>query len=255
MGVNSILPDRWKVPEEFRARLGAQAGRQRPMSAEGHLLLVLHAPPAIDEAERVGRFFWRTPEGTWTSNEMGSGIAGLNKQLDEYEERIAALDQKEHDAKTAEDYFAVLEELTPLHRATRNLYQVLQEARKLRPDLRELIDVRDRAYSIERMAELLVSGTNNALEFSVARRAEEQARSSQHMAVAAHRLNILAAFFFPIITLAAILSVEFAVVADNFGIAESSLADNGTLIFAGIIGAGLVIGGIMTRMIGRAPQI
>ena len=48
----------------------------------------------------------------------------------------------------------------------------------------------------------------NGLEFSVALRAEEQARSSKKMAVAAHRLNILAAIFFPIATLMTIFGVN-----------------------------------------------
>ena len=51
----SILPATWEVPAEFRSRLGEKAGRQRAMMAEGHLLLVLHAPPKKDEPDRKGR--------------------------------------------------------------------------------------------------------------------------------------------------------------------------------------------------------
>jgi len=53
----SILPPGWQVPQEFRTRLGANVGRQRPMLADGHLLLVLHAPPKPEDQVRVGRFF------------------------------------------------------------------------------------------------------------------------------------------------------------------------------------------------------
>ena len=70
MAEKSVLPPLWKVPQEFRNRLGEQAGRQRVMFCDGHLLLVLHRPPKEDEVQRKGRFFWRSPDGTWTSSEL-----------------------------------------------------------------------------------------------------------------------------------------------------------------------------------------
>ena len=103
----SILPPKWQVPQEFRARLGASVGRQRPMLADGHLLLVLHAPPKPEDHGRGGRFFWRSPDGTWTSKELGSGISALNKHLDENEDVIATLDRQEEEAKTAGDFATV----------------------------------------------------------------------------------------------------------------------------------------------------
>ena len=71
----------------------------------------------------------------------------------------------------------------------------LQEARKLVPDDRDLINLRDRAYEIERTADLLYNTAKNAMDFTIAVRAEEESRASRRMAVSAHRLNILAAFF------------------------------------------------------------
>jgi hypothetical protein len=251
----SILPPEWQVPPEFRSRLGTSVGRQRPMLAEGHLLLVLHAPPKPDDQVRVGRFFWRTPDGSWTSKEAGSGISALNKHLDDYEDRIAALDRQEEEARTANAYFEVLERLTPIHRAARNLYQVLQQARKMCPDYHDIIDVRDRAYAIERMADLLFSGTKNALDFTVAKRAEEQAHASHRMAAAAHRLNILAAFFFPIITLTAIFGVDFATVGAMFGIDREIVVAKGSLVFLGGILCGIVVGGILTCFVNRRPPL
>ena len=73
--------------------MGTRVGRQRCMLAEGHLLLVLHAPPKTHEPTRTGRFFWRAPDGTWKSTEQGAGISALNKHLDQYNETIAALEQ------------------------------------------------------------------------------------------------------------------------------------------------------------------
>ncbi len=57
MAEQSILPAVWDVPQKFRDRLGQIAGKQRAMSAEDHLLILLHSPPKPEEDERVGRFF------------------------------------------------------------------------------------------------------------------------------------------------------------------------------------------------------
>lgn len=57
----SLLPANWQLPEEIRNRIGNRAGRQRAMSYDGHLLLVLHAPPASEETERQGRFICAIP--------------------------------------------------------------------------------------------------------------------------------------------------------------------------------------------------
>lgn len=249
MAEKSILPQGWQVPPVFRARLGARVGRQRPMADGEHLLLVLHAPPQPEDTERVGRFFWRAPDGTWNSNELGTGVNGLSKHLDEYVAVIARLDQAEEQATTAEAYFDVLETLAPVHRAARNLHHVLHEARKLRPDVRELIDLRDRAYTIERTADLLYGETKNALDLIVAKRAEEQAQASRRMATASHRLNVLAAFFFPIITLMAIFGADLATVARLFGAAGDSRAT--MIAFLVVTFFALGAGGVLTAIIIR----
>ena len=253
MTEHSILPPSWQIPDYFRSRLGAHVGRQRTMAADGHLLLVLHAPPRPHDQMRVARFFWRAPDGSWNSKEMGSGISALNRHLEEYEALITVLDRQEHEARTAEAYFDVLERLTPLHRSVRNLYRVLQEARKLCPEYHDIIDARDWAYSLERSADLLFNATKNALDFTVAKQAEQQASASHRMATAAHRLNILAAVFFPIITLTAIFGVDFVTVAAILGLDLTSIAASGfiPLVFLGVVLTGLVVGGILTRFVNR----
>ncbi|MHC4179575.1 MAG: CorA family divalent cation transporter [Planctomycetota bacterium] len=208
MADHSTLPPSWQVPEEFRDRLGRQAGRQRAMHCEGHLLLVLHRPPAAGDVTRQGRFFWRQPDGSWASSDLGGGARALSRHLDEFTEVLEEYDRQEEGAATAEDYFAVLEPLAPVHRSARHLYQTLQEARKMVSQDRDLINFRDRAYEIERTAELLQRETQNSLDFIMARRAEEQAANSNRMARSAHRLNVLAAFFFPIATLSTIFGVN-----------------------------------------------
>jgi hypothetical protein len=208
METKCLLPRVWDVPEIFRNRLGSKVGQQRAMFADGHLLLVLHQPPGPDDPERQGRFLWRKPDGAWTSNDLGSSPNVVNRHLDQFAEAVAECDKMEEAATSAEDYFVVMDRLAPISRAARHLHQVLQEARKMVPEARELINFRDRSYEIERNTELLHTDTKNALDFLMARQAEEQAQAAHHMAVSAHRLNLLVAFFFPLATLSGVLGVN-----------------------------------------------
>ena len=240
-----LIPPLWKVPQIFRDRMGEQVGRQRPMAADGHLLLVLHAPPRPSENQRHGRFFWRDPAGQWTSKDRGTGINALNKHLEEYEEVINKLDRLEEQATTSHEYFAILEQLSPVHRAATNLHNVLQAARKECPDFRELINLRDRAYEIERTAELLLAEVKNALDVAVAKRAEEQSASSHQMSIASHRLNILAAFFFPLATLMAIFGANLRHGWEDVWPPIPMLV---------VLGLGLALGGILAAFVTTRPR-
>lgn len=235
--VKSILPATWDVPAEFRARLGEKAGRQRSMMAEGHLLLVLHAPPRKDEPERKGRLFWRKPDGSWLSNELGGGSAALTKHLHEFAEIIERYDRQEDVAVSVDEYFSILDAMGPLQRTARNLHSTLQEARKLLANDRDLINLRDRAYEIERTAELLYSDVHNALEFAVAKKSEEQAAASHQMAIQSHRLNLLVAFFFPLATLTAVFGSNLDHGLDRL-VAQPYL-------FYAVIGVGLLFGSML----------
>lgn len=243
MTQRSILPAVWDVPQVFRDRLGARPGRQRAMVSDGHVLLVLHRPPKADEEQRTGRFFWRKPDGTWMSSESGGGLASLEAHLQEYADLVEQCDQKEERATTAQDYFGVLQAVTPLQRAARHLHQVLQDARKAVPADRNLIDLRDRAYDIERNAEILYADTKNGLDYALARRAEEQAAAAHKMSVSAHRLNVLAAFFFPIATLSAIFGVNMQHGWENVP---------GPGPFLALLAAGLACGFVLKSYITRA---
>jgi hypothetical protein len=204
----SILPPTWKLPDEIVARLGETAGRQRPMLSGGHLLLVLHEPPGPDDTHRVGRFFWRDSDGTWKSNNLGPGIQALRKHVTEFMDRVEKLDDECQSAVTADDYFHILQEITPLFRTIRNLHATLQEAREKIPEDRELISMRDLAGTAERAAELLQSDARHGLDFTIARSAEEESHRTYQMAVATHRLNILAAIFLPLATIASVLGMN-----------------------------------------------
>lgn len=208
MPKTSILPSAWNVPIEFRDRLGDQVGRQRAMVSEGHLLLILHDLPSPEDVERKGRFFWRQPDGTWSSNSLGSGPQAVRKHLDEYLDLVTHFEEQDEQASTADEYFSVIYGLAPIQRAARNMHQALQQARESCPEDRDIINFRDKAYRIERTAELLMGDAKASLEFLVAKRTEEQAEKSNQMALSAHRLNIMAAFFFPMATLSALYGVN-----------------------------------------------
>jgi Mg2+ and Co2+ transporter CorA len=209
------------------------------------LLLVLHAPPKPNDSERTGRFFWRNPQGEWLSKDLGSGIRSLAAHLDEYEDAIHKLDRLEEQATTIDEYFRVLEHLTPLHRSARNLYQVLQEARQLCPNDREILNMRDRAYTIERNVELLFQETKNGLDFRLAKQAEAHSHAAQRMVVAAHRLNMLAAFFFPIATLTAIFGVNL-----RHGYEEQYAPS----LFLLMVVVGLLLGFLLSLFVARRPR-
>lgn len=239
----SLIPAVWDVPQRFRQRMGERIGRQRAMFDDGHLLLVLHAPPGPDDEERIGRFFWRKPDGTWSSDALGAGTNALNRHLNEFDEILERLERENTASNTSEEYFRALNAVAPLHRTISNLHQALQQARESIPDDRNLINFRDRAYELEREAELLHTDIKHALDYAVARRAEELSRSSHRMAVSAHRLNLLAAFFFPIATMSAIFGVNL-----QHGLEDTPLDP---WPFLGVLLVGLLFGAVLASFIAR----
>lgn len=110
------------------------------------------------------------------------------------------------------------------------------------PNDRDLILCRDRAYDIERAAELLYNEAKNALDFAIARRSEEQAAHSLRMALSAHRLNLLVAFFFPIATLSAVFGVNLA---HGYEQQFAPLPFLGVLLLG--LGSGLLLKSFVTR--------
>jgi hypothetical protein len=215
---------------------------------DGHLLLVLHAAPGADEIDRRGRFFWRDLDGTWRATPETDRATTLLEHLAEYEREIEPLEHAEDDATEARDYFELLDRLAPLARATRNLYGVLQQAREAMPDDRELIVVRDEASDLTRRAELLQEDSRNGLEFAIAWQAEQQAETSYQMSVAAHRLNLLVAFFFPIATLMAIFGTSL-----RNGL-EPWDQTHGPLPLLALIAAGLFCGVMLTGFVTRPTR-
>ncbi len=240
MGHAPLVPPRWELPTEFRRRLGRTVGRQRVMSHEGQLLIVAHDVPNPEEDRRQGVLFWYGTDEQWQASNGESGSEAIQNLLSKYEARVEEIDQSEQRAKAAEDYLPVLEGLAPVSRSARNLYDVLREARKSAPQLSELIDVRDRAYELSRTTELTYQYAKDSMDVAMIKRAEEQAAASDRMAVASHRLNLMAALFFPLATLSGVFGTTLT---DNWSWSESS---QGFLLFLIV---GLVTGVLLAAFV------
>lgn len=238
------LPIEWRIPKAIESRLGDNAGRQRAMLADEHLLLVLHEPPAAEDAERSVRLFWRDPKGHWRGNHFGEGARALHQHIAAYLELTDRLESRLDTATTAADFYSILREATPLQRSARNLHAALQQARELVPADRDLINARDQAGEVERATELLHHGAKLGLEFTNARHAEAQAERTYEMAVSAHRLNLLMAAFFPVATLGTVFGMN---VSQGLNHALTS-----PLLWT-VLAAGLMCGTILAGMIARKP--
>jgi len=234
------LPLTWKIPRSIRVRVGDTAGRQRVIFEEDELLLVLHKAPEAGDTHRVGRYLWRSAYGVWSASDGGDGPAVLMKHLAEYAALIAIFDQQEEKAISAQEYFLVIEGLLPLIRSTAHMHQVFQEARKLLPDDRGLINARDQAYELERTVDLLYTSAKNGLDFEIAKRAEEEAIASRTVARSAHRLNVLAGFFFPLATISSVMGMDMA----NLSATEWSRM--GVIVLVGLM-VGMILAVFITR--------
>lgn len=206
-----IIPPTWSLPDAIRARLGQTTyGRQRAIVEDGHLLLVLHQPPGADDSRREGVLFWRNPAGDWQFSRGGPGPGALKRHVQAYAELEGRLTQDYEKAADTTALFDLVETLTPLARAARNMYQALQAAREAVKGDTFLIEMRDLAYEVDRNLELLLEDVRNAIQYRMARESEEQAKLSKEAVHASHRLNILAALFFPLTAIASLFGMNLA---------------------------------------------
>ncbi|HSP43483.1 MAG TPA: CorA family divalent cation transporter [Luteolibacter sp.] len=206
-----IIPPTWSPPEAIRSRLGQTTyGRQRAIAEDGHLLLVLHQPPGADDSRREGILFWRNPAGEWEYSRGTAGAGALKRHVQTYAELEGKLTHQYEQATSTTELFDLVESLTPLARAAANMYQALQAAREAIKGDTFLIEVRDLSYEVDRNLGLLLEDVRNAIQFRMAREAEEQARSGKEAVRASHRLNILAALFFPLTAIASLFGMNLA---------------------------------------------
>lgn len=227
-----VIPESWQVPQRFRQRVGTTAGRQRSMVDGGHLLVILHDVPKPGGESRDARLFWRAPDGTFkASDSRGDGLPALKRHVEAFKAAVNELDERVDRAKQAEEIYQVLRAAAPVARTARNLHKALQEAREGVED-KAIISLRDAAGEIERSAELVVSDAKNALDYLEAKAAEEQAAFAKKTAEAQHRLNLLAALFFPITAIGSVLGIELT----------KGLETQGPWLFWTIVAAALVVG-------------
>jgi tetratricopeptide (TPR) repeat protein len=213
------LPSTWKLPDAIKIRFGEKrSGKQRTMVADGHVLLVLHKVPTHEMDEREAAFFWRKPNGEWESTERGQGLFTLRQHIESFEQAEEAFDAALRKAQHAEDYFQILQDLAPVSHAAKNLHATLQAAREAVHEDRDIIDLRDQAYDLQRTLELLYTDTRTALDFYMARKSEEQTRLGMESIQSENRLNILAAIFFPITAIAGIFGMNLRSGLENLPI-------------------------------------
>jgi hypothetical protein len=206
----SPIPHNWEVPQVFRDRFGARAGRQRVMAADGHLLVILHELPEPGDPDSAGaRLYWRKPDGSWRAQgSTATTIAPLRAHVDAFSSAIDALEMRTTKATRAKDWFDIMHHASPLHRTVRGQSTVLQEARELAKTDRELISLRDVAQENERAVELINAHARAGLDYTIAASAEANAKNSEHLARSQHRLNLIAATFLPIGALGALLGMN-----------------------------------------------
>ena len=145
-------------------------------------------------------------------------------------------------AVTASDYFAVLEGIAPLDRATSNLAATLQSAREAFPEAHELISLRDEASDVERAAELLQKGAKNALDFHIARQNEEQSRLAFEAARAGNRLNVIAAIFLPLTAITGVFGMNL----------PSGLENSPPALFWTVFALATAFGLILSALVSRS---
>jgi hypothetical protein len=204
-----IIPPTWSLPDSIRTRLGQTTyGRQRAIFEENQLLLVLHKPPGPDDSGRDGVLFWRNAAGEWQFNRGGPGPSALKRHVQSYAELEQKLTQDYEHAPDITALFDLLEALTPLVRSARNLHHALQMAREAVKGDAFILEMRDQAYEVERNFDLLLEDVRNAIQHRTAREAEEQARLGRQALQASHRLNILAALFFPLTAIGSLFGMN-----------------------------------------------
>ena len=207
--MSKVIPHNWEVPQVFRDRLGAYAGRQRTMHHDGHLLIILHEPPRAEVAERAARIFWRRPDGSWrATGSSANTINALRALVEEYQHAEDVMEARAAAAQKSTDWFELIHDTAPLLRAARGMHAALQEAREHAKTDQQLISLRDNAQDLERTLELIHQHAKSGLDYAIAKGTEDAAKNSEHVLESGHRLNLIAATFLPITALGSLFSMQ-----------------------------------------------
>ncbi len=228
---------KWTLPAAITARLGSESwGAQRAIVEAGHLLLILHMPPKPDSNDRDHEVFYRQPSGEWQHEGRERGEHALRKFLDDYRTLLDELEMRFEKVADIDGLFAVIDRLIPLARSSGNMKAALQSARESLGNDAFLIDMRDRTVEIARGFELLLADARQALEFRVARSAEEHTRAAEVSNRAQQKLNFLSAVAFPLMAVSGLFGMNL-----HSGLESSFLAF--WLVFLGGLGLGLFVKG------------
>jgi Mg2+ and Co2+ transporter CorA len=199
----------WKLPPEILKRLGNNTyGRQRVIHEVDHILIILHKPPSPDSHERESVVFLYTPAGEFVCNGKHNGKNKLLELIEEYRALYDSLDARFDEANELESLFEIIKHLTPLTRAANNMAQTMQAAREILKDNDLILTVRDESHDIARAIELLFHDAKATLDYRIALHLEAQTKKTQQIAQAQHKLNILAAFTFPLMALATLFGAN-----------------------------------------------
>jgi hypothetical protein len=199
----------WQLPEEIELRLGETTyGRQRAIFEAEHLFIVLHTAPENDGPERACILFLRTPDGKYLCNGNDGGEKRLRRLLASYDDLFEKYDGLYDESSSATDLFRLMEVVAPVNRAAIHLHSALQSARSHVKGDTFLIAMRDEAYEVSRNLELLLGDAKLALDHRIARNTEAQAEKATEMALAQHKLNILAAVTFPLMGIATLMGMN-----------------------------------------------
>lgn len=240
---------KWNLPTEITARLGSESwGAQRAIFEVGHLLLVLHAPPKTDGNEREHEVFLRLPQGKWLHKGIDHGDHALAKYMEDYQLLYTQLESRFEKANSIDALFTVIDSLIPLARSSNNMKLALQAARESLGNDAFMIDMRDRSVDIARGFELLLADARLALEFRLARSAEAQARAAEVGNRAQHKLNILAAMAFPLMSVSAVFGMNLQSGLESLPVLAF------WLVFLGGVGLGLFVKGWVSSSTLPAPE-
>lgn len=223
----------WQLPKEISDRLGNESyGAQRSIHEKDHLLVVLHEPPQRQGHRREHAVFLRKPDGTWLYHGSTPGEFAFSRLQDQYAKALASLEDRYGEADTATELFQVVDQLVPLARAAGNMKATLQSAREAVRQDKLLITLRDRAVELSRGLDLLLADARLALDYRLARSAEEQTQAAIALNKAQHKLNTIAAITFPLMTIGAVFGMNL----------HSGVENLGWPVFWLVFAAGLVLG-------------
>ena len=170
------IPAGWELPDAIRMRLGESVGKQRLIHEAGHLLLLLHQVPEMEDDEvRAAAVFWRDSAGEWKSSPVGGGLAGLEdapllvSPRHPSVGRCGGLRQNRAALLRCDAPHATL--------AAVNARHAQGHAGHTRgdPEDTRIITLRDQASDLERAIELIAADAKAGMDFTLAEAASQQA--------------------------------------------------------------------------------